>query len=206
MNAYSPYSASLTRDHFLFHEMRITAKLLSEGAADEDVISAIVRDNLFQYPTEKSLRKVARACLRRLHALDDTELVHAVAALPAGEAKQVCLYAMMADSRLVRDFMVTVIGEKYRILDMSWSRADLNAFFMRLAEQDDRVAVWSDATVQKIKGVLVRILVENGYLDSFRAGHLNRVLPGSFLEEKIRSRNDIAALSAFSCMAQGHTS
>ena len=47
MNAFSPYSASLTSDQFLFHEMRITARLLSEGAADEEVISAIVRDNLF---------------------------------------------------------------------------------------------------------------------------------------------------------------
>ncbi len=201
MNAFSSYSASLTSDQFLFHEMRITAKLLAEGMTDEDVIAAIVRDNLFQYPTEKSLRKVARACLKRLQALDDAGLVHALAALPATEAKQVCLYAMMCDSRLVRDFMVTVIGEKYRTLDMSWSRAELNAFFMRLAEQDDRVALWSDATVQKIKGVLVRILVENGYLDSFRASHLNSVLPGAYLEEKIRARNDIAALSAFSCMA-----
>ena len=201
MNAFSPYSASLTSDQFLFHEMRITARLLSEGAADEEVISAIVRDNLFQYPTEKSLRKLARSCLRRLHSMDDMSLVSAIATFPASEAKQVCLYAMMAESRLVRDFMVTVIGEKYRLLDTSWSRADLNTFFMRLAEQDDKVALWSDTTIRKIKGVLVRILVENGYLDSFRAEHLNPVMPGAFLEEKIRARNDAVALPAFGCIA-----
>ncbi len=205
MNACPPcsssYSASLTSDQFLFQEMRITAGLLSEGASDEEVISAIVRDNLFQYPTQKSLRKLARSCLRRLHSLKDSELVSAIASFPSEEAKQICLYAMMTGSLLVRDFMITVIGEKYRLLDSSWSRADLNEFFTRLARQDEKTALWSDTTIQKIKGVLVRILVENGYLDSFRARRLNPVLPGAFLEEKIRARNDTAALAAFGCIA-----
>ena len=197
MKLSSPYNGALTREQFLFYEMRTTAKLVAAGLTDEEVTEAIVKDNLFQYPTEKSIKNLARVCLKRLHSLNDDCLVEAIAKLPTDAAKQICLYAMMKQNRLVWDFMLTVIGEKYRILDTFFGKVDLNTFFMRLAEQDDNVASWSDATVRKIKQVLVRILVENEYLDSTRADHLNPVLIGSLLEERIRANGDNAALIAF---------
>ena len=43
-----PYIASLTREPFLFYEMRSTAKLMSEGLPDEAIAEEIVRQNLFQ--------------------------------------------------------------------------------------------------------------------------------------------------------------
>lgn len=200
MKRSSPYNGGLTREQFLFYEMRTTAKLLADGLSDEEAVEAIVRDNLFQYPTEKSIKKLASGCLKRLHSMNDDFLINAIASQPADTAKQICLYAMMKQNRLVWDFMITVIGEKYRLLDTSFGKVDLNAFFMRLAEQDDNVASWSDATVQRIKQVLVRTLVENEYLDSNRADHLNLVLIGSLLENRIRANGDNAALIAFNCM------
>ncbi len=136
MKKSSPYNGSLAREQFLFYEVRTTAKLLSDGMADEEAVAAIVRDNLFQYPTEKSIKKLASACLKRLHSMDDDCLIQAIANMPPDAAKQICLYAMMKQNRLVWDFMITVIGEKYRILDTSFGKMDLNTFFMRLAEQD----------------------------------------------------------------------
>lgn len=200
MKRSSPYNGGLTREQFLFYEMRTTAKLLSDGLSDEEAVDVIVRENLFQYPTEKSIKKLASGCLKRLHSMNDDFLVNAIASQPADTAKQICLYAMMKQNRLVWDFMITVIGEKYRLLDTSFGKVDLNAFFMRLAEQDDNVASWSDATIQRIKQVLVRTLVENEYLDSNRADHLNPVLIGSLLENRIRANGDNAALIAFNCM------
>ena len=66
-----PYIASLTREPFLFYEMRSTAKLMSEGLSDEAIVTEIVEQNLFQYPTEKSITRMAKACMKRLHALKD---------------------------------------------------------------------------------------------------------------------------------------
>ena len=48
-----PYIASLTREPFLFYEMRSTAKLMAEGNSDDAIVKEIVEQNLFQYPTEK---------------------------------------------------------------------------------------------------------------------------------------------------------
>ncbi len=197
----SPYSAMLTREQFLFYETRITAKLLEEGLSREEVIDRIVAENLFQYPTEKSIRRMALVCCHRLEALNDKSLQSAIATQPSEVAKQICLYAMMKQYRLVWDFMITVIGSKYRNFDMSFGKIDLNTFFARLQEQDSWVATWSDSTVAKIKQVLAKILVENDYLDSISSDHLNPVLISTLLENGIRSNNDNIALAAFNCLS-----
>lgn len=197
----SPYKASLTREQFLFYEMRTTAKLMSEDLTEDQVVKRIVKDNLFQYPTEKSIKRMAVSCITRLKAMNDDSLVSAIATQPTDVAKQVCLYAMMKQSRLVWDFMLTVIGEKYRLRDSSFGKMDLNIFFMRLQEQDDSVAAWSDSTITKLKQILKKVLVDNEYLDSTKADHLNPVWLNPILENAVRSNGDAAALPAFNCFS-----
>ena len=199
----SPYkgSAQITREHFLFYEMRTTARLMREGLKDDEVIDRIVEDNLFQYPTEKSIRQMARTCVSRLSGLGDESLVEAVASQPSETAKQVCMYAMMKQYRLVWDFMITVIGEKYRMQDFSFSQMDVNVFFMQLQEQDNYVAGWSETTLKKIRQVLIRVLAENEYLDNIKSDHINPVWLNPLLENAIRSNNDDRALTAFNCFS-----
>lgn len=199
-NTY-PYIASLTREPFLFYEMRTTAKLLSSGMSNNDVVTQITSDNLFQYPTEKSVARMAKACLKRLAVMNDMDLVRAIAQQPTDVAKQICLYAMMKQSRLMWEFMLTVIGEKYRLKDSSFGRIDLNTYFMRLQEQDDAVATWSEGTITKLKQVLAKVLVENEYLDDIRADHLNPVYLHPILENAIRSHGDLMVLPAFNCFS-----
>ncbi len=197
----SPYKGTLTREQFLFHEMRTTAKLMAEGLTDQEIVARITAENLFQFPTEKMLGNLSRVCISRLHALEDASLVAAIANQPFDVAKQICLYAIMKHQRLVWDFMITVIGEKYRTRDMSFGRIDLNAFFLQLQEQDDGVASWSESTITKIKSVLVRVLVETEYLDNNKSTRLNPVWLHPVLENAIRCNNDEIALPAFNCFS-----
>ena len=201
MSSGSPYNGSLTREQFLFYEMRTTAKLMVEGLGDQEIIDKIVSDNLFQYPTEKSVKKMASVCVTRLHSMNDDTLVEAIANQPADVAKQACLYAMMKYNRVMWDFMVTVIGEKYRLRDTNFGKIDLNVFFNRLQEQDDKVAGWSDETIKKLKQVLTRVLIETEYLDDGKSDHLNPVWLNPQLENAIRTNNDDAALAAFNCFS-----
>ena len=144
---------------------------------------------------------MAKTCIKRLDALADSDLVTAIATQPSDVSRQICLYAMMRQYRLVWEFMITVIGEKYQKLDTSFSRMDLNIFFMRLQEQNDCVASWSELTIKKLKQVLTKILVENDYLDSTKADHLNPVLISPVLENAIRSDGMSQALPAFNCLS-----
>lgn len=199
----SPYrgSAQITREQFLFYEMRTTAKLLCQGMSEKEVVQKIVEENLFQYPTEKLIKRMARSCIKRLRCLEDPDLVREIADGSQDTAKQICLYAMMKQYRLVWDFMVTVIGEKYRVQDFSFSQRDVNVFFLELQEQDDYVAGWSEATFAKIRQVLIKILVENEYLDNRRSDHINPVLISQTLENAIREKGETSALAAFNCFS-----
>ena len=197
----SPYygAGSITREQFLFYEVRTTARLMTEGLSDDDILSRIVEENLFQYPTEKSIKQTAAACIRRLHAMNDPDLVSAIATQDLDTSKQICLYAMMKQYRLIWDFMITVIGNKYRQKDYSFSRRDINVFFLQLQEQDDLVASWSESTVKKIGSVLMRILIENEYIESNKSNKLQPVLLSRVLENEIRINGEELALAAFNC-------
>ncbi|MCR5402735.1 MAG: DUF1819 family protein [Butyrivibrio sp.] len=198
----SPYSGSgsLTREQFLFHETRIVAKLfVDEGLNDNEIVERIMEENLFQFPTEKSVKRIVNGCLRRLKCLGDDSLVKTIAHSSMENAKQACLYAMMKQYRLVWEYMITVIGAKYKEQDFSYGRIDLNVFFIRIQEQDEEVASWSDSTIDKIKQVLNKILVENEYIDSPRATTLNPVMICTEVENAIRANGDEAVLSAFNC-------
>jgi len=199
MHITRPYNGTLTAEQFLFYEIRIVAKQFLEHKPIEEVIASVKRDHLFQYPTERTVSRVARACFKRLVALDNEKLVYEVANAPIEVAKQINLYAMMRYNRLVREFMEGLIGEKYRQQDFSYTKKDINVFFSRLQEQNDDVASWSEQTIIKIKQVLTKCLIETEMIDSGKDTTLNPIFISEELEIGIRENKDLTALAAFNC-------
>lgn len=197
MDQRQSYNGSLTAEQFLFYEIRIASKLYLEGKSIDEAIEIVTKGNLFQYPTERQISRMTRTCYKRLDALGNRRLVEELAVAPSEIAKQINLYAMMRYNRLVWEFMVQVIGEKYLNQDFSFSQKDLHAFLTRLQAQDDGVASWSEATISKIRSVLVRVLMETEYLDSVKAVTLNPVLLFEELEQGIKENGDYDVLPAF---------
>jgi len=199
MSIFKLRSGCLTAEQFLFYEMRIVSKLYLEGKPIDVIVEYVKRDNLFQYPTERSVSRLARACYKRVSALGNENLVWAVANAPVETAKQINLYAMMRSYRLVREYMVGLIGEKYRQHDFSYAKMDVNVFFSDLQEQNDEAAAWSEQTVTKLKQVLTKCLVETKMLDSVKSTTLNPIFISAELETGIRENKDLTALAAFNC-------
>lgn len=196
------YNGTITAEQFLFYEIRIASKYYLDGTPVADAMSEIKTNNLFQYPTERLVARMVRSCYKRLDALGDEQLRRELSAAPAEIAKQINLYAMMRYNRIVWDFMVGVIGEKFKNQDFEFSRKDLNVFFSRLQEQNDDVAAWSASTGSKIKQVLTKALVEVGILDTVRSTRLNPLFLCEELEEGVRRNHDQEALAAFNCFRQ----
>ena len=195
----SDYNGGLTREQFLFYEIRTVASLLTQGLSRKEILSTVLADNLFQFPTERMVSSILTTCFKRIDALDSETLIFELANAPADVAKQVNLYAMMKYNRIVWDFMTTVIAEKYRTQEFEFSKKDLNLFFFQLQEQNDAIASWSESTISKIKQVLTKTLVECEYLDSPKATKLNMISIAPELEDELRANNDVAALAAFNC-------
>ena len=193
------YNGGLTAEQFLFYEIRIVAKQYLDGKTVEEIILYVQKDNLFQFPTEREVSRMVRSCYKRIVALDNKSLVYELANAPIDIAKQINLYAIMRYNGLVREFMIGLIGEKFRQHDFSFTKRDINSFFSRLREQNDNVAAWSEKTIAKLKQVLTKCLIETEMLSGFNSTVLLPVFISSELETGIRENNDVSALVAFNC-------
>lgn len=199
MPSTGTYQGGLTAEQFLFSEIRIVSRMYLDGIGAEEIVQRAKKENLFQYPTEREVGRMARACCKRVEALGNFQLISDLACAPVPVAKQINLYAIMRCNRVVWDFMTCVIGEKFLNRDMSFGRKDLNRFFTELQAQNDTVARWSDGTVNKIKGVLTKMLAETEFLETVRSTELNPVFLSEELERGIRANLDFDALPAFYC-------
>lgn len=195
------YHGGITREQYLFREMATSARMLQETPDPDAVLSQIISTNAFGYPTERELRSIGRACLRRLERLSDDPLLRASLTdlLLNGvslQRHQVVLYAMARDNRLVREFLVNVVAEKRRTLDPSLTRLDIVTFLDNLRGQDDTVASWSDATLNKIRQVLAKSLEESGLYDR-KAERLVPTLADPELSRLMDLNGDARLIPAF---------
>ena len=49
---------------------------MTEENSDDVIVKEIVEQNLFRYPMEKYITRMAKACIKRLHAPEDDSLVY----------------------------------------------------------------------------------------------------------------------------------
>ena len=200
-----PYRGALTREQWLFREIRIVARLrLDEDLSDADIVERVVEQNLFQYPTERELKSIARALCRRLTALSDDEgrrarLARLIAHGTVDQARQTNLYAIACDYRVMWEFMTVVVASKRRQLDAHLPKREIVSFLEGLRAQDEKVAGWSDATLNKIRQVFVKCLEECGMYDR-ASEQLTSVLLDFELEGLVRANDDAAILPALGVM------
>ena len=50
------YDGALTREQFMFLEMRKVAQMTIQGMTEEEILSRVYDDNLFQYPTQREIK------------------------------------------------------------------------------------------------------------------------------------------------------
>lgn len=191
------YRGGMTCEQFLFFEMRTTASMLLEMNDRDEIYNMIKEQNLYQLPTERTVKRIFNTCIRRIDLMGSDTLTRTLANASVDVAKQINLYAMMLDNGIVMDFMTDVIAEKYINQDLSFSKNDVNMFLFELQENVDEVSVLSDSTIAKIRQVLIRSLVECGYIEKTSSKKLNFVYLFPELEEAIRAEGNTDLLPAF---------
>lgn len=203
MPAPIAYRGAITREQWLSREMRIVARLMLDDGltAPAELTSYIQEHNSFQYPTERELKSIARACIRRIASVSKDQavtarLVELLAHGTADQLRQANLYAMMCDNRLVWEFMLNVVADKRRRLDNSLRSYEISTFIEGLRAQSETVDGWSDATRNKARQVLAKCIVECGIYNR-RAEELTPLLADFELIQIIRANGDARALAAF---------
>lgn len=189
------YSAALTGEPFLFYESRQVARLKLNGRNQQQIREEIKNQNLFQYANEKRLNIRITAVQKRVDTLDET-LLRFLAEKPSATAKIINLYAIINTNKLMLDFMIEVIGEKFEQGNLLLEKKDLNEFFAAKREQQENVARWSDETVAKLKRVLPRIIFEAGIIVDRDTGILQRLTLDKDVEKYFRDHGKIEFLKA----------
>ena len=175
------YSATLTGASFLLYELKQVLKLKKQGLSDVEIKKKVIEANVFEYKFTSSLKRIVPSVMRRADILDE-QLQEWVLNGPLDVGKIINLYAIMKTDRLFFEFMDEVIREKLEANNYLLEKKDLNVFFVTKAEQDEKMAKWTEQTISKLKQVYMKLLYEAGFLRDKKSGELSRVL----LDEEIK--------------------
>ncbi|MEC1759878.1 DUF1819 family protein [Schinkia azotoformans] len=189
------YSATLTGASFLLYELKQVLKLKKQGLYDAEIKKKVIEENVFDYKVTSSLKRIVPSVIRRANALDN-QLQEWVLNNPLEEGKIINLYAIMKTDRLFFEFMNEVIREKLEANNYLLEKKDLNVFFISKAEQNEKMAKWTELTVNKLKQVYLKLLYEGGLLKDKKVGELNRLLFDEDLKHHLIFIGDSAYLKA----------
>ncbi|GCF70080.1 TPA: DUF1819 family protein [Bacillus luti] len=189
------YSAALTGASFLLYELKQVLKLKKQGLSDAEIKKKVVEDNIFEYRTTSSLKRSLPSVIRRANVIDDN-LHELLLESPLEVSKIINLYAIMKTDRLFFEFMKEVIQEKLEANNYLLEKKDLNVFFLSKTEQDEKVAKWTELTINKLKQVYIKLLLEAGLLRDKKSGELNRLLIDEELKRHFISIGDFSYLQA----------
>lgn len=195
MKSELKYSASLTSDAFLYYELKQVLKLKIDGFSDKEIRDKVINENIFQYKSKESSKRLISSIFTRIKVLDDT-LMKMLLEEPMDTGKIINLYTIMKTSRLFYDFMNEVVREKLEFNYDVLEKKDINIFFTGKAEQDDIVAGWSETTKRKLKQVILKILSEANILDDTKSCKLSRLIIPIELKDYIIDLGDKAYIKA----------
>jgi hypothetical protein len=158
------YKTSFTTGGLFYHAAPKVARLYLNVRDWDAVRKQMLDSNLLQARTRSSSIRSTRELCFRLEALTDEQL-ELLAAGDRQEQTQLLWLAACKQYRLVYEFAVEVIREKFLRLDMELAYLDFDIFFNTKAEWDDELAALKNSTREKLRQVLFRMLREADILD-----------------------------------------
>ena len=175
------YSGKLTGESFLLYELKIVAKLKKEGYTDKEIRKMVLEENLFQYKFTSSISRRLTPLRQRINLLDE-ELIDRLIEDPLGDGIVINLYSIMKNDRLFFEFMNEVMKDKLKSNNEVLEKKDINIFIETKIEQNEDIASWSDSTVNKIKQVIKKILMEAKVVEDNKTGIVKKIIMSDWIK------------------------
>lgn len=190
------YNGDIGAGSLLVGESRLVAGLLLDGVDDQTWRRAIMVENILQKRNPESARRQARLVRQRLENMP-ADLLHIVAHGGMDACVQATLAAAIKHSRLLGDFMDTMIRQHWQTFQPKLTVQDWTYYLEICVQIDPRVKDWTKNTQSKLKQVVFRILAEAGYVDSTRS---LRLLPVQIVPDVRRSLEAHDEIYILRCM------
>jgi hypothetical protein len=158
-----PYSAAMTKYLFWFPEFKIVARLLNEGKTMGEIRVLNEGENLFKARTLYRGKTIFNVIVARIEAIPQ-EYIRLSEKTDVSTQKLIVVIAVMAAESLFFDFMYEVYREKLITGDKTIAVSDFVQFFRNKQIQDERVASWTDITLNRLGRAYRNVLLQSGLL------------------------------------------
>lgn len=158
------YSAGAVKFSFWFMEFKVVVKLLAEGMTLDEIKEKNQKENIFGAPTTIRAGQIFSTVSARIKTLD-VSFYSIFMESDLATQKLFALAGAMAHDTLFFDFVYEVVREKLIIGSNEFSDSDINIFFRNKQLQDEKVAKWTDATLNRLGKTYKTLLFEAGMTD-----------------------------------------
>ena len=157
-------SAGAVKFSFWFMEFKKVVRLLTEGKSYQEIKEVVENENLFAAATPARARQIYSTVTARIKSLDDSFYPIFLKG-DLSTQKLFALTAALTHDRLFFDFVYEVIREKIIIGSNEYADRDIRIFFQNKQLQDEKVAKWTDETLNRLGRSYKTMLYEAGVTD-----------------------------------------
>ena len=157
------YKADIAGGSLKVYEARIIADLLLRDLSASQWRQAIELENVLQKTSISTAKRQASLIKARLKLMTpELWIIIRDGTKPA--ATQAMFASAIAHSRLLRDFLIYDVRDRFRSGNLALTRSHWRSFVAACQERDPDMSIWSESTSNKLGDSVLRILVEVGML------------------------------------------
>lgn len=162
------YSISFTTGGLLLPEsIELARNFLRTGDWQASIVQA-ASNHAFASSKAKSMQRVGREIANRLSKLSEREMQYLVETNSRSDQAAMLWVATCRTYRLVREFAIEVVSEKFAAFQREISPERYDIFVHDKGEWNEWLAARSASTIERSRQVLFKIMREAGLLDSQR--------------------------------------
>lgn len=169
------YNAEIVAGALLPNESRIIARLLLDSISSEEMNHLLKVENVLQKRSPATATRKTELIKKRLQLVDKTLLL-TIAEGTRQASIQALLVTAIKHNKLIGDFLMRVVKEKWRLFETTLKPADWENFLRECEQIDETVLQWKATTRGKLGQVVRKCLVEAGYLESATKPRITPVL------------------------------
>lgn len=158
------YSADLVNKGFWFTEFKKTIELYQTGKTSKEIKKMQEEENMYLAPSSDTGKRMVSTLQKRVECLPP-EIIEHFLFFDISTQKMINLLAIMKNNMLFFEFMYEVYREERMLGKKELSDSSLRIFFKNKAQQSEKVASFTDATIKRLLSAYKTFLRESGLLE-----------------------------------------
>lgn len=174
------YLLSFTIGGLFYQESLVVVDLYCKCKSWNEVFTIIVQQNILQFRTDSTAKRVGKEIVGRLKTLTQEE-IELLLKISSSEQKQLLFIGICRRYRFIYDFAKEVIRERYLSLKHNLPTEEFDIFYNQKEQWHEELEKIADSSKYKLKTVLYKILLEAEIIDK------NKIIMPAMMNNKLIS-------------------